>query len=336
LADYEAYLRLKGLSPRTIEFYLHFLGHLFQFLEVEPAEVSSLTTAHLRSYVASLQERGLADRTVASEVHSIKIFFRFLLDEGYIDRNPAERLPTPKVKRRLPKTLSVEEVRDLFRAMDGTSRVDRRNKVLFHLCYVAGLRIGEAVSLKLSNLDFDEGTLRVVGKGDKERRIYLKSYTVELLEQYIEESGVTDFLFPGRGGSHITANTVQSEFPRYVKKADIRRRVTPHMLRHSVAVHYLLGGAPITFVQQFLGHENLATTGIYTQLADDMTRKIALETETALEGMAEKKEGLVKERGPGYEAETDTWDNFVRRALGEQLTNEQIPMRRGGDKVRGR
>lgn len=255
LADYETYLRLKGLSPRTIELYLHFLGHLFKFLEVEPAAVSTLTIAQLRSYVANLQERGLADKTVASEVHTIKTFFRFLLDEGYIDRNPAERLPTPKVRRRLPKTLSVEEVRALFRAMDGTSRVDRRNKVLFHLCYVAGLRIGEAVSLKLSNLDLDEGTLRVVGKGDKERRIYLKSYTVELLEQYIEESGVTDFLFPGRGGSHITANTVQSQFPRYVKKAGIRRRVTPHMLRHSVAVHYLLGGAPITFVQQFLGHE---------------------------------------------------------------------------------
>ena len=94
------------------------------------------------------------------------------------------------------------------------------------------------------------------------------------------------------------------------------------MLRHSVAVHYLLGGAPITFVQEFLGHENLATTGIYTQLADEMTKKIALETETALEGIAEKEEGLMKERGPGYEAEEERWDNFVRRALGEQKAGE--------------
>ena len=90
------------------------------------------------------------------------------------------------------------------------------------------------------------------------------------------------------------------------------------MLRHSIAVHYLLGGAPITFVQQFLGHENLATTGIYTQLADDMTRKIALETETALEGIAKKDKGHVEERGPRYETEKDRWDSFVRRALGEQ------------------
>ena len=164
---------------------------------------------------------------MASEVQTIKTFFRFLLDEGYIDENPAERLPTPKTRRRrLPKTLSIEEVRALFRAMDGTSRVDRRNKVLFHLCYVAGLRIGEAVSLGVRNLDPDAGTLRVVGKGNKERRIYLKSYTVELLEKYIEESGVTDFLFPGRGGGHITISTVDSQFPRYVKKAGIKRRVT--------------------------------------------------------------------------------------------------------------
>lgn len=169
MAAYETQLRLKGASPRTIELYLHYLGHLFQFLEVEPADVSTLTTAHLRSYVASLQERGLADKTVASEVETIKTFFRFLLEEGYIDENPAGQLPMPKVRRRLPKTLTVEEVRDLFRAMDGKSRVDRRNKVLFHLCYAAGLRIGEAVSLNLSSLDLDEGTLRVVGKGDKER-----------------------------------------------------------------------------------------------------------------------------------------------------------------------
>ena len=317
LADYEAYLYLKGLSPRTIELYLHYLGHFFQFLEVEPAAVSTLTIAQLRSYIASLQERGLADKTVASEVQTIKTFFRFLLDEGYIDENPAERLPTPKIRRRrLPKTLSVEEVRALLRAMDGTSRVDRRNKVIFHLCYVAGLRIGEAVSLRVRNLDPDEGTLRVIGKGNKERRIYLKSYTVELLEKYIEESGVTDLLFPGGGGGHITVGTVDSQFPRYVKKAGIKKRVTPHMLRHSIAVHYLLGGAPITFVQQLLGHENLATTGIYTQLADDMTKKIALETETALEGIADKDEELMKERGPRYETEGDKWDSFVRRALG--------------------
>lgn len=317
LADYETYLRLKGLSPRTIKFYLYFLSHLFQFLEAEPAEVSSLTIAQLRSYIASLQERGLADTTVASEVQTIKTFFHFLLDEGYIDENPAERLPMPKVRHRLPRALTVQEVRDLFKAMDGTSRVDRRNKVLFHLCYVAGLRIGEAVSLRLSNLGLNEGTLRVIGKGDRERRIYLKWYTVKLLKEYIEESEVTDFLFPGRGGGHITTNTVQSQFPRYVEKAGIKRRVTPHTLRHSIAVHYLLGGAPITFVQQFLGHDRLATTGIYTQLADETTRKIALETETALEGIAKKDEGGVKERGPGYEAEKDRWDSFVRRALRE-------------------
>ena len=160
--------------------------------------------------------------------------------------------------------------------------------------------------------------MRVVGKGNKERRVYLKWYTVKLLKKYIEESEVTDFLFPGRGGGHITISTVDSQFPRYVKKAGIKRRVTPHMLRHSIAVHYLLGGAPITFVQQFLGHENLATTGIYTQLADDMTKKIALETETALEGIAEKEEGHVKEKGPGYEEKEGRWDSFVRRALGEQ------------------
>ena len=316
LADYEAYLRLKGASPRTIGLYLHYLGHLFQFLKVEPAAVSTLTTAQLRTYVASLQERGLADKTVASEVQTIKTFFRFLLDEGYIDENPAERLPTPKVARRLPKTLTVEEVRALFAAMEGNSRVDRRNTVLFHMCYVAGLRIGEAVALRTSNLDLDGGVLRVVGKGDKERRIYLKAYTVKLLRRYIEQSGAMDFLFPGRGRDHITVSTVESQFSRYVKKAGIKRRVTPHMLRHSVAVHYLLGGAPITFIQQFLGHERLATTGIYTQLADEMTKKIALETETALEGIAKKDRERVKEKSPRYEVQKDRWDRFVRQALG--------------------
>jgi site-specific recombinase XerD len=334
LADYGAYLRLKGLSSTTIGNYLHHLNHLFRFLKVEPKAVATLTAAQLRSYVASLQERDLADRSVSSAVQAIKAFFCFLLDEGYINQNPADRLPTPKVGRRLPKTLTVEQVRDLFRAMDGTSRVDRRNRVLLHLCYVAGLRIGEAVSLRLSNLDLHEGTLRVVGKGNKERRIYLKSYMVELLEEYIEEHEATDYLFPGAGGGHITISTVYKQLPRYVKKAGIKKRVTPHMLRHSVAVHYLLGGAPITFVQQFLGHENLATTGIYTQLADEMTKGIALDTETAIEGMAERERERVKEAGPGYVAEGDKWDSFVRRAMreheAEEIREEEWKGRLGG------
>lgn len=262
LADYISYPKLKALSEATIKKSRHTLRAFFRFLGLEPSQVSILSTSQIRGYVASLQERGLADKTLAEIVKTIKTFCRFLLEEGYLEKDPSERIPVPKVGRRLPQVLTKEEIRRLFRAMAGGTKIDRRNKVLFHLLYSCGLRIGEAVRSRIEDVDLEGGTLRVIGKGDKERRLFLRPTTVTLLRKYIEQNDIVDFLFPSREGGHVAIGTMDYQFQRYVKRAGFKKRVTPHTLRHSVAVHYLVGGAPISFVQDLLGHANLSTMGI--------------------------------------------------------------------------
>ena len=312
LSDFIAYLRLKNLSPRTITEYQKVLESLFDHVGLDASSPREITAAQLRDYVASLQERDLAAKTVSNHVLVIKRFFGFLLAEGYIVEDPSRRLPRPKVGKRLPRAFTIPQVQALFAAMDGPSQAERRDRLLFQLIYAGGLRVSEVVGLRVRDIDFTQGTLRVVGKGNKERRIYLKPYVLEQLRQYIARNELADYLFPGRGDSHITARNMQMRLKKYVRRAGLPEEVSPHTLRHSIAVHYLVGGAPITFVQNLLGHESLATTGIYTQLADEMTRKIALNTETALDGL---EEAMVKERVARYEPNFDTWDTFVGEVL---------------------
>lgn len=312
VTDFIAHLRLKNLSPQSIVEYEKVLKGLFDHVALGDRSPKEITAAQLRDYVAGMQQRGLAAKTVSDRVLVLKRFFGFLLAEGYIKEDPSLRLPRPKVGKRLPRALTIPQVQALFAAMGEGSRTGRRDRVLFQLIYAGGLRVSEAVGLKVDDINFAQGTLRVIGKGDKERRIYLKPHVVEGLRQYIAREDLDGYLFPGRGGGHVTARNVEMRLKRYAQKAGLREHVSPHTLRHSIAVHYLLGGAPITFVQNLLGHESLATTGIYTQLTDEMTRGIALNTETALDGL---EEGVLKEAAAWYEPNFEAWDGFVSEVL---------------------
>jgi integrase/recombinase XerD len=312
VADFITYLRLKNLSPRTIEEYQKVLGSLFYHVGLADLAPSQITATQLRGYVASMQQRGLAAKTVSNHVLVIKRFFGFLLAEGYIEEDPSLRIPRPKVGKRLPKALSIAEVQALFAAFKDRTSTERRDRVFFQLVYACGLRISEAVNIEVEDIDFDEGTLRVIGKGDKERRVYLKPNLLQTLKEYIAESKPGTYLFLGRGGDKpITYRNMEDRFKEHVTAAGLPDRVTPHTLRHSVAVHYLINGAPITFVQNLLGHESLATTGIYTQLADTMTKEIALNTPTALDEVLPAEERTLKERMAAYEVEYEEWDTLV-------------------------
>ncbi len=285
LDDFVAFLRLKNLAERSIDEYQKILNNLFDATDLaSDASPADVTTARLRVYVAGLQERGLADKTVTNHVVVIKRFFGYLFTQGIIPHDPSRRIPRPKTGERLPKALSVSETQVLFAAMAGPSALCRRDAMFFRLVYACGLRISEAVSIRVDDIDVPSGALRVVGKGNKERRIYLKPELLAELTTYIEKTGVRTYLFPGRSGdTPITARNMEMRFKDYVEAAGLPDHVTPHTLRLSIAVHYLVNGAPITFVQRLLGHESLGTTGIYTQLADEMTKRIALDTPLALD-----------------------------------------------------
>ncbi len=322
VADFVAYLKLKNLAQRTIDLYLQALRLLFRYVDLDDKAPSGISGEELRGHIAHLYQRNLAAGTIENRVVAVKQFFGFLAEEGYLENNPAEGLPYPKVSKRLPKSLSLSEVRELFGVMRGKTVEERRDRVFFELVYTCGLRIGEAVQLRVGDVSWEDARLRVVGKGDKERRVYLKSYTMAILREYVEEQALKDFLFPGLQG-HISTNNMRVRFKRYVRKAGLPEDVTPHTLRHSVAVHYLMGGAPISFVQNLLGHESLETTGIYTQLVDEVAREITLNTENALYGTSAEDEG-VREAKATYAVPPSKWDTFVAEVflwLGEEIVS---------------
>jgi integrase/recombinase XerD len=237
----------------------------------------------LRDYIAALQTRRLASKTVCDRVIILKRFFGYLAAEGRLTQDPAQRLPLPKVGRRLPKALTLEEMQAFLLALSIESALGHRDRVLFELMYAGGLRVSEALSLHTRDIDFADGSIRVIGKGDKERRIYLKPPLMGLLREYMAQQHLSGVLFPSPEGKPLTARNIELRIKLYAKAAGIERRVTPHTLRHSIAVHYLQGGAPVNFVQGLLGHASLATTGRYLQLTDQMAKQIAMQTKTALD-----------------------------------------------------
>ena len=309
LADFVAFLKLKNLSPRTVVEYQKVLRGIFEGCDLGDAPPSSVTTAQLRRHFAHLLERGLSAKTVGDRVVVVRRFFGFLVQEGYLESDPSQGLPNPKVGRRLPKALSVSQVRALLGAIDD-SPLGRRDRVLFLLLYSCGLRVSEALGLRQYDVDLVEGALRVVGKGDRERRVYLKPALVAALKTHVAGQPHSELLFPGRDGRMMTQANVQQRIRAWARKAGIKARVTPHVLRHSIAVHYLTAGAPITFVQDLLGHASLATTGIYTKLTDPLIKQIALNTPTALDT---DKEDHLKEMPEAYQARPKhmDWDQFV-------------------------
>lgn len=314
--DFVAYLRLKNVSERTIEEYTKILRAIFNEIGLGKAAPGEVTTQQLREYFAAIKRKGLAPKTIADRVVVVKRFFGFLLQEGYITIDPSRGLPQPKVGQRLPKVLSIPELQRLFSAMGAKTPVGQRDKMFFELAYAGGLRISEAAHLRLADIDWNEGTLRVVGKGNKERRIYLKPTTLQVLREYVEKFQIKDFLFPGRNGQPLTIRNMDDRFKVYVRAAGLPEWVTPHSLRHSIAVHYLLGGAPVSFVQGLLGHASLATTGVYTRLTDPMTKEIALQIRTALDAPETAEKPLeVKEARVEYGADIEYWADFVRNVL---------------------
>lgn len=317
-SDFIAYLRLKNLSARTITEYGKVLHALFSHVGLDGSSPKEITSAQLRDYVASLQQRGLAAKTVSNHVLIIKRFFGFLSEEGYIAEDPSRRLPRPKVGKRLPRALTITQVQDLFAAFEAETRLQRRDKMFFQLLYACGLRLSEASNIRVEDIDLGEGTIRVVGKGDKERRLYLKPNLLQSLGEYIAENELRTYLFPGRGPDKpVTGRNMGDRFREYARVAGLGDRVTPHTLRHSIAVHYLINGAPITFVQGLLGHASLATTGIYTQLADEMTKEIALNTPTALDDILPRGKESLKERGLAYHSALEEADKLVEELLRE-------------------
>lgn len=272
----------RGLSPRTLEAYRRDIERMAAFLESRGVcRVGDATAHDLRDYVYHLKDRGLQASSIRRNLSAVRTYFGFLLAEGVVVTDPTERVELPRAWRRLPGVLSVAEVERLLDAPDPGERLYWRDKALLEVAYASGVRVSELIALKVRDLDLLEGLATVLGKGSKERLVPIGRSAARALVVYLRDirpmlvRGDTEgVVFLNHRGGPLSRMGVWSILRKHVGRAGIRKRVTPHTLRHSFATHLLEGGADLAAVQEMLGHADIATTQIYTHVEREYLRDV--------------------------------------------------------------
>lgn len=279
---YKRYLLLeKGLSKNSISAYLTDVRKLLAFIkEKEQSSVIKVTTSDLEEFFVQLYDQGIKPRSIGRVLSGVKSFYLFLLLDDYIEVNPAELLEPPQIGFKLPTVLSVEEIDQLLSVIDVSTVEGTRNYAIIEALYSCGLRVSELVSLKFTNLFFDEGFIRVDGKGNKQRLVPISGVAIQKINNYltyrnsiIAKKGSEEFVFLSRLRTPISRITVFHYIKEYAKEAGIKKAISPHIFRHSFATHMLERGASIRHVQAMLGHEKITTTEIYTHLDKNFLRQ---------------------------------------------------------------
>ena len=287
----------KNYSPNTIRAYERDLRELLVFLEQYVDELvlqdpQSLEYLMVRQFMAYLQNRQLSKRTMARKLAAARSFYRYLLREELVEENPPAEVTTPKLEKKLPKFLYYEEVEAFLSAPDD-SLWGKRDRAILEVAYGSGLRVSELVRLNRNSINFPAGFLIVLGKGNKERvcpvgetaRMAVQQYLSALTEaqqqgelKFVLNTASTAPLFINQRGGRLTDRSVRNFVNRYIEKAAIKKRISPHSLRHSFATHLLENGADLRAVQELLGHENLSTTQIYTHVTKSNLKAIYQKT----------------------------------------------------------
>jgi len=290
LDGYQSSLEAMNRSPKTISWYLDILKRYFGFLMAShsSSQIDQLGRKELRSYIVKLQNtkkwpnnpniaedhKGkLSAYSIQGHVRAIKAFWGWLLKEGYTDKNPLANFPLPKVPSTVIKTLTKEQILELFSNIDKSSLTGMRDYCILLLLIDSGIRVSELAGIKISDIDFPHNLIMITGKGQKQRVVPITRHTKKHLNQYLRNSrpllckSGTPYLFPSRDGEHISVNGIQQFLRRLAKKSGLGNvKCSPHIFRHSFATHALANGANVLVLKDIMGHESLATTNKYTHL----------------------------------------------------------------------
>ncbi len=277
LKGFKSFLALeKSLSTNSIAAYLSDVEKLAQFVEEVQIDLSpeKITYQHLKDFINWINKMGVSASTQARIISGIKAFYNYLLIEDIIDHNPTELLETPRIGRKLPDVLSIEEITQLIDSIDLSAENGERNKAMLETLYGCGLRVTELINLQISNLYFKQGFIKLIGKGDKERLVPIGAAAQKQIIIYLENNrnritiqhGQEDVLFLNRRGKKLSRVMVFLIIKNLVQKCGIKKTISPHTFRHSFASHLVDGGADLRAVQEMLGHESITTTEIYTHL----------------------------------------------------------------------
>jgi integrase/recombinase XerD len=275
IKDFVSFLKIeKGLAENSIFAYQNDVAKLYDFASLRKITVTELTYNDLKEFVAELYDLGLSARTQARIISGVKQFFGFLLIEDVLNDDPSELLEMPRIGRKLPEVLSIEEIDQLIVAIDLSKAEGHRNRAIIETLYSCGLRVSELVSLKFGDLYFEEGFIRVIGKGNKERLVPVSPSVEKEIGIYndhvrchqVIKPGNENIVFLNRRGAQLTRVMIFTIIKDLAKSIGLTKSISPHTFRHSFATHMIEGGANLRAVQEMLGHESITTTEIYTHL----------------------------------------------------------------------
>lgn len=270
IKDYRNYLRIeRRMSPNTVTSYCHDVDEFLKYVGCESAKVSS---EQVKEYLGFVASKGLSKRSTARLLSSLRSYFDWCVEEGEVKENPCDRVDAPKLGKYLPAVLSLEEVTAILESVDLKKPFGKRDRAILEVLYGCGLRVSEAANLRISHVFLDEGFVKIIGKGDKQRLVPLGEVAADAIRAYLPERPVPherryeDYLFLNRFGKPLSRISIFNLVKNQAMAAGIRKEISPHTFRHSFATHLIENGADLRIVQEMLGHESILTTEIYTHI----------------------------------------------------------------------
>ena len=282
IKDFVSYLKIeKGLAENSILAYQNDVIKLRDFSIARNLDVKDISFEHLKSFIIELYDLGLNARSQSRIISGIKQFYNYLIIENELKIDPSELLEMPRIGRKLPEVLTIEEIDQLIDAIDLSTNEGHRNKAILETLYSCGLRVSELVNLQFEELFFNEGFIRVIGKGNKQRLVPVSSSVEKEIGIYNDnyrvhqsiKPGNESFVFLNRRGAKLTRVMIFTIIKNLAKKVDLKKNISPHTFRHSFATHMLEGGANLRAIQEMLGHESITTTEIYTHLDQNFLKE---------------------------------------------------------------
>ena len=281
IKEFKYYLKVeRSLADNSIQSYLRDINKLANYCRDIKKNEKSVTTKDIRNFISHLVSEKISPRSQARVISGIKAFYKYLILEDYITDDPTLLIENPKIGLKLPEVLSVEEIELIISSIDLSNKQGQRNKAIIETLYSCGLRVTELINLKISNINFNDEYIKVIGKGNKERLTPIGSNALKYIQIYVNEvrihqkisKGNEDIVFLNNRGSKLSRVMIFTLIKNILKKIGIKKKVSPHTFRHSFATHLIEGGADLRAVQEMLGHESITTTEIYTHLDKDYLR----------------------------------------------------------------
>ena len=286
ILGFKSYLQVeRSLSTNSVDAYVRDVKKLANFSKSKKIIELDISKSDLSDFVSTISKEGISARSQSRIISGIKAFYKYLIMEDYIKADPTELLESPKIGLKLPDTLSIEEIDKLIAAIDLSKVEGERNRSMLEILYSCGLRVTELITLKLSNVSFVEGFIKVIGKGNKERLAPIGKTALKYLNIYIGEvrnhqniqKGHEDIIFLNRRGKGLTRVMIFTIIKQLAEKIGLKKKISPHTFRHSFATHLIQGGADLRAVQEMLGHESITTTEIYTHLDKEYLREAIIQ-----------------------------------------------------------